>query len=675
MKDSADSPTTMHKSRNLSEKKRRDQFNMLINELCSMVTSTSRKMDKSSVLRATISFLKNHSELSVQSQSVEVEENWKPSFLSNEEFTHLMLEALDGFIIVFSCNGQILYTSESTASLLGYLPSRFYSSVFDFIHEVDKSSLYKLISNAPSTSNNSLSKDSFVSILLHMKRGPIHSQSNCSYELVNLIGTFFHWPSSFEGSSQISFDCDSNSCSSICSPLASSAVEWRSCFVAIGRLQTPHLLRVVNLSDESKKEFTSRHSLEWKFLFLDHRAPPIIGYLPFEVLGTSGYDYYHVDDLDNIAASHELLMQTGEGTSCFYRFLTKGQQWIWLQTRYYISYHQWNSKPEFIVCTHTVISGEKVLKSHQDVPKKFPKRPSSVTQMNTPPSQSACMSPSPSASSLGSLSSEHSEQCSSKATSSNMHMNSVLYSNQRSKEKSYSTLNQVPPLVMTETFLEPHPHLAAVQSSPQMGNDMSFISSPNASPISPQTTLEPTSHVLLSRGQQMPQVANSNMPATQFQKDQSPQSVNPNQVQHMLLLRQRQQQIQRQIMMQQEELRMVSEQLQNFSQFVPPGASVSTRDIPYQTSESSTSNYVNSYVMTQPQLQVLVPTSAESMMKSVDSFPKSAQSSITSRTYMNLEPDMCTVGTSERISYLPSDQNSEMIAQAYQMPHNMPPNT
>lgn len=35
------------------------------------------------------------------------------------------------------------------------------------------------------------------------------------------------------------------------------------------------------------------------------RAPPIIGYLPFEVLGTSGYDYYHVDDLDNLAKCHE----------------------------------------------------------------------------------------------------------------------------------------------------------------------------------------------------------------------------------------------------------------------------------------------------------------------------------------------------------------------------------
>lgn len=36
-----------------------------------------------------------------------------------------------------------------------------------------------------------------------------------------------------------------------------------------------------------------------------HRAPPIIGYLPFEVLGTSGYDYYHVDDLETLAKCHE----------------------------------------------------------------------------------------------------------------------------------------------------------------------------------------------------------------------------------------------------------------------------------------------------------------------------------------------------------------------------------
>lgn len=57
-----------------------------------------------------------------------------------------------------------------------------------------------------------------------------------------------------------------------------------------------------------------------------------------------------------------LVMQKGEGTSCFYRFLTKGQQWIWLQTRFYITYHQWNSKPEFVVCTHRVVSYADVMK-------------------------------------------------------------------------------------------------------------------------------------------------------------------------------------------------------------------------------------------------------------------------------------------------------------------------
>lgn len=55
-------------------------------------------------------------------------------------------------------------------------------------------------------------------------------------------------------------------------------------------------------------------------------------------------------------------MLKGEGTSCFYRFLTKGQQFIWLQTRFCITYHQWNSKPEFVVCTHRVVSYADVIR-------------------------------------------------------------------------------------------------------------------------------------------------------------------------------------------------------------------------------------------------------------------------------------------------------------------------
>lgn len=63
-----------------------------------------------------------YAEITVRSRVHEIQEDWKPSFLSNEEFTHLFLEALDGFIMVFSTNGRILYTSESITSLLGHLP-------------------------------------------------------------------------------------------------------------------------------------------------------------------------------------------------------------------------------------------------------------------------------------------------------------------------------------------------------------------------------------------------------------------------------------------------------------------------------------------------------------------------------------------------------------------------
>lgn len=60
----------------------------------------------------------------MRSQAHEIQENWKPSFLSNEEFTHIILESVDGFIAVFSLSGQILYASGSITSLLGHLPVR-----------------------------------------------------------------------------------------------------------------------------------------------------------------------------------------------------------------------------------------------------------------------------------------------------------------------------------------------------------------------------------------------------------------------------------------------------------------------------------------------------------------------------------------------------------------------
>uniref|UniRef100_A0A672UN35 Neuronal PAS domain protein 2 n=1 Tax=Strigops habroptila TaxID=2489341 RepID=A0A672UN35_STRHB len=339
-------------SRNKSEKKRRDQFNVLIKELSSMLPGNTRKMDKTTVLEKVIGFLQKHNEVSAQTEISEIQQDWKPSFLSNEEFTQLMLEALDGFIIAVTTGGSIIYVSDSITPLLGHLPCDVLDqNLLNFLPEQEHSEIYKMLSSCmlmtDSASSDYLKTDNELEFYCHLLRGSLNPKEFPTYEYIKFVGNFRSY-SNVPNSTCNGFD-DAVPRAYRTSP------GKQICFVATVRLATPQFLKEMCIVEEPLEEFTSRHSLEWKFLFLDHRAPPIIGYLPFEVLGTSGYDYYHIDDLELLARCHEHLMQFGKGKSCCYRFLTKGQQWIWLQTHYYITYHQWNSKPEFIVCTHMVV--------------------------------------------------------------------------------------------------------------------------------------------------------------------------------------------------------------------------------------------------------------------------------------------------------------------------------
>ncbi|XP_035383489.1 neuronal PAS domain-containing protein 2 isoform X2 [Electrophorus electricus] len=364
--DEDDKDRAKRASRNKSEKKRRDQFNVLIKELCAMLQSHGlprrmdkstmlqshglpRRMDKSTILQRTIDFLQKQKEITSQTELCEVRQDWKPSFLSNEEFTQLMLEALDGFLIVLTTDGNIIYVSDSVSSLIGHLPSDMVDqNILNFLPEREHAEVYSLLLSEPMTTDHLDSNDTHVEFCCHVVRGNIDSKDLPTYEYVRFIGDFrFHnnGPTSSCNDYDLVFPRSLHP-----------SMEEQVCLVATVRLVTPQFLKDLCNVEDPCDEFTSRHSLEWKFLFLDHRASPIIGYLPFEVLGTSGYDYYHVDDLELIAQCHKQLMQCGKGKSCYYRFLTKGQQWIWLQTHYYITYHQWNSKPEFIVCTHTVVS-------------------------------------------------------------------------------------------------------------------------------------------------------------------------------------------------------------------------------------------------------------------------------------------------------------------------------
>ena len=55
------------------------------------------------------------------------------------------------------------------------------------------------------------------------------------------------------------------------------------------------------------------------------------------------------------------MLQCGELQAPLYRLMTKGRQWLWVQPRLYVQYHQWSRKAESINVTHFVVTYQDVL--------------------------------------------------------------------------------------------------------------------------------------------------------------------------------------------------------------------------------------------------------------------------------------------------------------------------
>ncbi|CAH8487300.1 unnamed protein product [Schistosoma turkestanicum] len=132
------------------ERRRRNKMTAYINELCEMVptcSSLARKPDKLTILRMAVSHMK-----SIRGTgSTTSDGSYKPSFLSDQELKHLVLEAADGFLFVCQCDtGRIIYVSDSVTAVLNQTQSEWYQhTLYELCHPDDAEKICEQLTGSP----------------------------------------------------------------------------------------------------------------------------------------------------------------------------------------------------------------------------------------------------------------------------------------------------------------------------------------------------------------------------------------------------------------------------------------------------------------------------------------------------------------------------------------------
>jgi aryl hydrocarbon receptor nuclear translocator len=287
--------------------------------------------------------------------------SYKPSFLTDQELKHLILEAADGFLFVVSCDtGRIIYVSDSVTPVLNHSQNDWYgSSLFEMVHPEDIEKVREQLSTQePQNSGRILDlktgtvkKEGHQSsmrlcmgsrrgFICRMKIGSVNpenmavghlnrlkqrnslgpSRDGQNFAVVHCTGYIKNWPptgKSFGLDHFLEISPENPQKSTMSDNLRllidifpgvqldrqneDDMHSSHCCLVAIGRLQVTSTANSADLNGaNNQSEFISRHAMDGKFSFVDQRVMNILGYVPTDLLGKSCYDFFHPEDQNHM---------------------------------------------------------------------------------------------------------------------------------------------------------------------------------------------------------------------------------------------------------------------------------------------------------------------------------------------------------------------------------------
>ncbi|XP_007476934.1 endothelial PAS domain-containing protein 1 isoform X2 [Monodelphis domestica] len=299
--------------------------------------NVSSQLDKASIMRLAISFLRTHKLLSSVCTENETEVE------TDQQMDNLYLKALEGFIAVVTQDGDMIFLSENINKFMGLTQVELTGhSIFDFTHPCDHEEIRENLSLKSGSGFGKKSKDMSTErdFFMRMKctvtnRGRTVNLKSATWKVLHCTGQV-----------KVYNSCAPHSLCGYKEPLLTCLI------VMCEPIQHPSTMDI----PLDSKTFLSRHSMDMKFTYCDDRITELIGYHPEELLGRSAYEFYHALDSESMTKSHQNLCTKGQVISGQYRMLAKHGGYVWLETQGTVIYNTRNLQPQCIICVNYVLS-------------------------------------------------------------------------------------------------------------------------------------------------------------------------------------------------------------------------------------------------------------------------------------------------------------------------------
>uniref|UniRef100_A0A673GSN7 Hypoxia-inducible factor 1-alpha-like n=1 Tax=Sinocyclocheilus rhinocerous TaxID=307959 RepID=A0A673GSN7_9TELE len=288
-------------------------------------------LDKAAIMRVTLSYLRvNRLIQSAGPTKTQTEETENPTDAFYQQ-------ALAGFILVMTEEGDMVFLSESVSKYIGMTQLELLGqSVYEFVHPCDQEELRDIFATRPGVSKKKTEKLTEHNFFLRMKSTLTHTGRTVNIK--SATWKVLHCT----GHMQMFSGDDENS------PPAGS-------FLTLLCEPIPHPSSVEFPLDSST--FLTRHNMDLTFTQCDGRVTELVGYQPEDLIGQSAYEFYHALDFDHVTRSLHVLFSKGQVCTSHYRFLAKNGGFVWTETQATVLYNSRTSQPEAVVCLNFILSG------------------------------------------------------------------------------------------------------------------------------------------------------------------------------------------------------------------------------------------------------------------------------------------------------------------------------